>query len=65
MSMSSWHYYIKSKSIIRITDKNDNKKYVSIDNVVSVKENERMIIDNEFNQGKSHYILNSLFLERL
>lgn len=60
--MSSWHYYIKSKSRIRITDKKDNKKYVSIDNVVSVKENERMIIDNEFNQGKSHYILNSLFL---
>jgi len=41
--MSRWHYYIESKSRMKITTEKGSKKDIEIKNVVTIRENKHML----------------------
>lgn len=50
--MSSWHYYIESKSRMKITTEKGSKKDIFIKDVITMQENKRTLMSNGSVQSK-------------
>ena len=50
--MSSWHYYIESKSRMKITTEKSHKKDIFIKDVITIQESKRTLMSNGSIQNK-------------